>query len=203
MQRIHGIHMIGQFLGSAAFETRITGGFKGWTQHFLSERKFPWPRQASPQPHGSRSPFWDQIRAGHYVEDAATLVGASFTAGRRWFRKRGGMKPCTNYGHRPSHLDLDEREEIAWYRAQNLGIREIARRAGRNPSTISRELKRTPRDPSAVRPRRPTYHPRRVKADADAKAKRPKPRKLGTRLAPHREVQSRLKLNRSPKQIAK
>ena len=35
-----------------------------------------------------------------------------------------------------------EREEIAMLHARECGVREIARRLGRSPSTISRELRR-------------------------------------------------------------
>ena len=40
------------------------------------------------------------------------------------------------------YLSFGEREEIAILHAQDAGIREIARRLGRSPSTISRELGR-------------------------------------------------------------
>jgi IS30 family transposase len=39
-------------------------------------------------------------------------------------------------------LDFAEREEIALLRAEGLGVRAIARAIGRDPSTISRELRR-------------------------------------------------------------
>jgi IS30 family transposase len=40
------------------------------------------------------------------------------------------------------YLSFVEREEIALLRAQRFGVCEIARRLGRSPSTISRELRR-------------------------------------------------------------
>lgn len=40
------------------------------------------------------------------------------------------------------YLSFAEREEIALLRAQEVGVREIARRIGRSPSTVSREVKR-------------------------------------------------------------
>jgi IS30 family transposase len=40
------------------------------------------------------------------------------------------------------YLSFREREEIAVLRAQGTGVRSIARRLGRDPSTISRELRR-------------------------------------------------------------
>lgn len=45
---------------------------------------------------------------------------------------------------RPSgcYLSFLEREDIAVLKAQGVGVRQIARSVGRNPSTISRELRR-------------------------------------------------------------
>jgi IS30 family transposase len=40
------------------------------------------------------------------------------------------------------YLSFAEREEIALLRARDAGVREIARRIGRDPGTISRELRR-------------------------------------------------------------
>ncbi len=40
------------------------------------------------------------------------------------------------------YLSFHEREEIALLKAQGLGVRPIARAIGRDPSTISRELRR-------------------------------------------------------------
>ncbi|MPY81592.1 MAG: helix-turn-helix domain-containing protein, partial [Actinophytocola sp.] len=40
------------------------------------------------------------------------------------------------------YLSFAEREEIAILRAQDVRVREIGRRLGRDPSTISRELRR-------------------------------------------------------------
>ena len=40
------------------------------------------------------------------------------------------------------YLSFVEREEIAILHAQHVAVREIARRVGRAPSTISRELRR-------------------------------------------------------------
>ncbi|MCV7072781.1 helix-turn-helix domain-containing protein, partial [Mycobacterium rufum] len=40
------------------------------------------------------------------------------------------------------YLSFAEREEIALLRAQGAGVREIAREIKRDPSTVSRELRR-------------------------------------------------------------
>jgi transposase, IS30 family len=98
-------------------------------------------------------------------------------------------KPC---GVR---LCVAEREEIACLRAAGLGVRAIARRLSRAPSTVSRELRRS----TWGRPYRASV----AQADADAKARRPKPAKLATNLVLRREVAARLRLNHSPAQIAR
>jgi len=53
------------------------------------------------------------------------------------------------------YLSLEEREEIAILRAGGGGAREIARRLGRSPSTISRELRRYVQERLAGQVRRP------------------------------------------------
>ena len=73
-------------------------------------------------------------------EKAAEAVGASQAVGARWFRHRGGMplfmaKPVSR-----RYLSFAEREEIGLLRAQDVSVREIARRIGRSLPTVSREL---------------------------------------------------------------
>ncbi|WP_212128694.1 IS30 family transposase [Brevibacterium sp. SMBL_HHYL_HB1] len=146
--------------------------------------------------------FWDQIRAGRDIEEAARALGASITTCRNWFRHRGGVKPPHSYGRSRRYLTFDEREDIAMYRVQGLGVRDIARRLNRDPGTISRELRRAPRNPQDVRPSRPSYLASVCQSDADRKRTRHRPGKLATNLALRREVQARLKLKHSPEQIA-
>ncbi|UVI36126.1 IS30 family transposase [Brevibacterium spongiae] len=136
------------------------------------------------------------------VEEAAEVLGVSVSILRRWFRHRGGVKPPIGYGHPTRFLTIDDREDIAVYRGQGLGVRAIAERLNRSPSTISRELRRAARAPEHVRPSRPAYRPRIAQEDADAKRHRHRDRKLTTNLALRREVQARLALNHSPEQIA-
>jgi IS30 family transposase len=40
------------------------------------------------------------------------------------------------------YLSFTEREDIAIWHAQGAGVRDVARRLGRSPSTVSRELRR-------------------------------------------------------------
>lgn len=82
-----------------------------------------------------------EIAKGLTSEDAAVTVGAAPAVGTRWFRHAGGM-PQINLTVSGRYLSFAEREEIALLRVQGAGVREIARRLHRSPSTISRELRR-------------------------------------------------------------
>ena len=93
--------------------------------------------------------FWNCVAQGMESEAAARACGVSQPLGPRWFRDAGGMPPIELTPGTAPYLFFSEREEIALLRAQDCGIREIARRLQRSPSTISRELRRTPQ-PVAV-----------------------------------------------------
>lgn len=72
------------------------------------------------------------------------------------------------------YLSFAEREEIALLRAQDVGIREIARVIGRSASTVSRELRRN----AATRGGRLEYRASVAQWKADLVARRPKTAKL-------------------------
>jgi IS30 family transposase len=72
------------------------------------------------------------------------------------------------------YLSFAEREEIALLVVQGRGVREIARRVSRSPSTISRELRRN----AATRPDSDGYRASAAQWHADRRAKRPKTAKL-------------------------
>jgi IS30 family transposase len=86
------------------------------------------------------------------------------------------------------YLSFAEREEIALWRAQGSGVREIARRLGRAASTISRELRRN----AATRGGGPEYRPTAAQWHAERAARRPKPAKLAVNAALRNYVQERL-----------
>src|SRR3989304_536576 len=86
--------------------------------------------------------FWQSIACGASSEDAAAAAGVSQAVGSRGFRQAGGMPPISLAPVSERYLSFAEREEIAILYAQRVGVREIARRLGRSPSTISRELRR-------------------------------------------------------------
>src|SRR3954464_3583185 len=93
-----------------------------------------------------RRRFWRQVGLGASTAVAAAAAGVSEQTGGRWFVEAGGMPPIKLAEPSGRYLSFVEREEIAVLLAQRLSIREIARRIGRRPSTVSRELGRnTPR----------------------------------------------------------
>jgi transposase len=135
-----------------------------------------------------RRRFWTLIAAGQSSEDAAVGVGVSQAVGSRWFREAGGMPPSAlgRSSKPPSgrYLAFADREEIALWRAQGRGVREIARRLGRAPSTISRELRRN----AATRGGGLEYRATTAQWHAERAARRPKPAKLATNASLRRYV---------------
>lgn len=86
--------------------------------------------------------FWMEVATGVTSEEAAETIGVSPAVGTRWFRHRGGMPLFMAKPGSGRYLSFAEREEIGLLRAQDVSVREIARRTGRSPSTVSRELTR-------------------------------------------------------------
>ncbi|MBB2931233.1 IS30 family transposase [Paraburkholderia silvatlantica] len=86
------------------------------------------------------------------------------------------------------YLSFAEREEIALLSVQGLGVREIGRRIGRSPSTVSRELTRN----AATRGEYLEYRASVTHWKAERFAKRPKPSKLATNARLREYVQERL-----------
>src|SRR3954468_18839863 len=138
-----------------------------------------------------RRRFWAAVAAGRASEDAAAAAGGSPAVGVRWFRQAGGMPPSHLSRSRPTSgrsLSFAEREELALLRAQGHGVREIARRLRRAPSTISRELRRN----AGTRGGGLDYRATTAQWHADRSARRPKPAKLAVNVALQHYVQERL-----------
>src|SRR5512144_183199 len=135
-----------------------------------------------------RQRFWKAIARGLSSEDAAAEAGVSGPVGVRWFREGGGMPSVTLAPASGRYLSFAEREEIALLRAQGCGVREIARRSDRSPSTISRELRRN----AATRSGGMEYRATTAQWHADLRARRPKPAKLAVNQKLREYVQDRL-----------
>lgn len=132
--------------------------------------------------------FWHAIVRGVSSEEAAASAGLASAVGTRWFRESGGMPPHAFAPLSGRYLSFAEREEIAILRAQGCGVRVIARRMGRSPSTISRELRRN----AATRTGSLEYRATTAQWHADRRARRPKVAKLAVNKALRDYVQDRL-----------
>jgi IS30 family transposase len=135
-----------------------------------------------------RQRFWAAIAGGLSSERAGVVAGVSPAVGVRWFREGGGMPSVSRAPLSGRYLSFVEREEIAILRASGCGVREIARRLGRAPSTISRELRRN----AATRSGGLEYRATTAQWHADRRARRPKPAKLAADPRLRRYVQDRL-----------
>jgi IS30 family transposase len=139
-----------------------------------------------------RRRFWGAVAAGRWSEDAAVVAGVSAAVGVRWFRQAGGMPPshlgASSVPLSTRYLVLADREVLALFRAQGHGVREIARRMQRAPSTISRELRRN----AATRSGGLAYRATTAQWHADRAARRPKVARLVRHEALRSYVQDRL-----------
>ena len=141
-------------------------------------------------------PFWAALQRGEFITDAAAEVGTYRKKGTRWVAAAGGVRPRRGRDLKGRCLAFSEREEIALARARGESMRCIARRLGRSPSTVSRELRR-----NADR-RGGGYRATTAHALAHDRASRPKPAKLATNLALRAKVEQDLAQRYSPEQIA-
>jgi IS30 family transposase len=132
--------------------------------------------------------FWRLIATGVTTVGASAGVGVSWPVGVRWFRHAGGMPPLSLDEPAGRYLCFAEREEIALVRAQGAGVREIARRLGRDPGTVSRELRRN----AATRSGKRVYRAVVAQWKAQQAAKRPKTAKLASSDRLRGYVQERL-----------
>lgn len=133
-----------------------------------------------------RQRFMELRGRGWSISAAAREVGVSRTAGNNWSRGYKTYRRGQVVGFVPAldrlavrtvsdrFLSQEERIEVADLRHAGLSIREIARRLGRAPSTVSRELHRNTTGKRGYRPfeaprlataRRARHHPRRVETN--------------------------------------
>ena len=118
-----------------------------------------------------REQFARLIARGFNNSEACRIVGINRKTGKRW---RHGRTITTRDGRKlhyasvittgavrreisPRYLSEDERVRIGGLRRAGAGVREIAEKTGRSPSTVSRELRRN-RDPGSGQYRPFTAH---------------------------------------------
>ena len=140
-------------------------------------------------------PFWAAVQRGEFITEAAESVGTYREMGGRWIAAAGGVRPRRGRDLQGRYLSFCEREEIAVGRAAGESVRSIARRLGRSPATVSRELRRNA-------DRRKEYRATTAHARAWERASRPKPAKLVVNQRLRAIVQRDLERRYSPEQIA-
>jgi IS30 family transposase len=132
--------------------------------------------------------FWRKVAEGLSSEDAAVACGVSTPVGTRWFREAGGMPSISLAPPSGRYLSYAEREDIALLKARGASVREIARKLGRSPSTISREFRRN----AATRGGALEYRASTAQWHAERRARRPKTAKLAAHDTLWQYVQDRL-----------
>ena len=143
--------------------------------------------------------YWKLIGAGVGTVEACRRLGIGRTTGYHWRAQRGGLPRTVLAEDARSgrFLSLLERERIAVLRELGCGVREIARRLGRAPSTVSRELRG-----NAVDGDDGVYRPGLAHSRARERARRTR-RGIFARLPELRAVvQAKLDVRWSPEQIA-
>src|SRR3954449_11550095 len=125
------------------------------------------------------------IAQGLNNSEACRLVGINRKTGNRWRYGRAvlntagevvrypPLKLVEPKPRSPRYLSEPERNAIADRLTCGRSIRAIARQLGRSPSTISREIARNS-DPDG------RYRPHHAEHAAQARARRPRPRRVST-----------------------
>ena len=139
-------------------------------------------------PLGVQRQFWRLIATGVSTEDASAGCGVSAPVGSRWFREGGGMPPISVAEPTGRFLSFAEREEIAIGHSNGSSARAIATQLGRDPSTVSRELRRN----VATRNAKLEYRATVAQWKAERAGRRPKPAKLAINPQLRDWVQERL-----------
>ncbi|PXY16666.1 hypothetical protein BAY59_35285 [Prauserella coralliicola] len=144
------------------------------------------------------SQYWKLILSGVGTVEACQIVGIGRKTGYRWRAENGGLPPAlvAEEARSGRYLSKLERQRIATLRAHRLSIREIARRLGRNASTVSRELRRNLRPHDNGR-----YDADLAHARARQRAHRPRDTRMIIDPQLRAEVQAKLELEWSPEQI--
>ncbi len=164
----------------------------GYTQRQKDVRQYrgqiPSPGRPTVAWREDRVRFWAAIARGIKTEDACLEARVSGPVGFRWFRHAGGVNPRLSLAVSSRYLSFAEREDIAVWHAQKLSAREIARRLGRDPSTVSRELRRN----ASTRTNRLEYRASLAQWHAERRGRRPKVAKLVANEQLREYVQDRL-----------
>lgn len=145
----------------------------------------------------ARDLVFSMARRGAARAEIVAAAGVSERTVYRCLATLGAMpRPPEAHTYDTRYLCLDERQEIARLHDGGASVRAIARRLGRSPSTVSRELRRNA-DPVTGH-----YLPSRADTLAWARQRRGKASKIATRPELRRRVQAMLDQRLSPEQVA-
>ena len=137
------------------------------------------------------------MAGGLSANQAAKAAGVSKTFAYDLVKKIGGVRTCPGpESYCPRYLSREERCEVARLRDAGLGVRAVAARIGRPPSTVSRELARN------AAPRGAGYQPELAHQMARDRQRRPKPSKLSGNPGLRSAVQGMLNRRYSPEQAS-
>jgi transposase, IS30 family len=137
------------------------------------------------------------MAGGLSANQAAKAAGVSKTFAYDLAKKIGGVRTRPEpESYCPRYLSREERCEIARLRDAGLGVRAVAARIGRPPSTVSRELGRN------AAPRGAGYQPELAHQMARDRQRRPKPSRLSRSPALREAVQGMLNRRYSPEQAS-
>ena len=136
---------------------------------------------------------WDRWENGESLNSIARSLERGHSAVQGMLSRSGGIRPAPRCRSRLA-LAMAEREEISRGIAAGDSMREIAKRLGRAPSTISREVRRNGG--------RRHYRANQADEAAWQRAHRPKICKLAQNPVAARLVAGKLKKRWSPRQIA-
>ncbi len=150
----------------------------------------------------AKKAFWEALRLGLTLTQAAVTAGVSEHSGRRWVQQAGYV-PRTPFcpgqeadtAPQTQALSFVERCRLEELLEQQYSQADAAKLLGRHRSTIVREARRGATGCG--------YRARVGQDVAEANATRPKPRKLEQHSALLDEVVRRLKKRHSPEQIAR
>ena len=148
---------------------------------------------------GDIAEIWRRYATGQQMRDIATAVGCSSSVVGRVIGARGGVAPAWYAvpARERSLLRLraSEREEVSRGLRAGESVRGIARRLGRAPSTVSREIRRNGG--------RVEYRAWHAQATARVRERRPRPTRLARSPRLRAEVERMLLLRWSPVQISR
>jgi len=169
------------------------------------------------RPSAARVRFLELLNQGMTSLQASREAGVNPRTGRDWAKgitKSNGRRvtfagevvwsspgqprlPAVEKVISARYLSVEERLEIADLHRQRLPVRQIAVRVGRNPSTVSRELRRN------AHPASGDYRPWAAQRRAADRRARPKPGKIAQNASLRLFIAGGLKRKWSPEQISR